>query len=150
MAVYQPPSRRRRLSYGLAIAALVIGLLAGVGFGRLTAPTVDDKVDDARASARDLVAGLRVLPLEYEQAASGSSETAQIEDTVERAAAQLPGTLEAAPWLSRAQRRSARAAVGAIETSARAHDAPARFEATTQRSVTTLQSIFGLPASGAG
>jgi hypothetical protein len=150
MAIYHGPERRRRASVALAVGALVAGVLIGLAIGRATAPSLDDQIAEGRAAGRDVVAALRVLPLEYRQAAAGSSETSLIGDTVKRATRQLPAALEKAPWLSGAQRRTANGAAAAIEAAARAKVAPARFDAVTARSTATLQSIFGLPASSAG
>jgi hypothetical protein len=147
MAVYRGPERRRRMGAAIAVAALIAGLLLGVVIGRATAPSLDDKVAEGRSAGRDLVASLRVLPLEYRQAAAGSSETGTIEDTVKRAAGRLPAALDAAPWLGAGQRTAATDAVRAIEAAARAKVPPARFDATIARSTATLQSIFGLPPS---
>ena len=85
------------------------------------------------------------LPLEYQQASAGSSETGLIQDTVKRATERLPAALEKAPWLVTAQRREAAAAVRAITDAASAKVAPREFEATTARSTAALQSIFGAP-----
>ena len=150
MAVYRGPERRRRASVAIAIATLVAGVLLGAVLGRVTAPTVDDRIAEGHAAGRDLVAGLRVLPLEYEQASAGSSETSLIQDTVKRATGRLPAALDKAPWLDPAQRREAATAVRAITDAASAKVAPDRFEATTARSTATLQSIFGLPSSAGG
>jgi hypothetical protein len=150
MAVYRGPERRRRATAAIAVAALIVGLLAGVLVGRVSAPSVDDQIAEGQAAGRDLVAGLRVLPLEYEQASAGSSETGLIEDTVKRATGRLPAALEQAPWLDVTQRREAAQAVHAIAETASAEVAPARFEATVARSTATLESIFGLPPSEGG
>ena len=145
MAVYRGPERRRRATALIAVAALIVGVLLGAVLGRVTAPTVDDKIAEGHTAGRDLVAALRVLPLEYEQASSGSSETGLIEDTVRRAAGRLPAALDKAPWLDGAQRREATQTVQAITDAATAKVAPARFDATVERSTATLQSIFALP-----
>jgi hypothetical protein len=150
MAVYRGPERRRRATAAIAVAALIAGLLLGGVIARVTAPSVDDRIAEGRAAGADLVAGLRVLPLEYQQASAGSSETGLIQDTVKRATDRLPAALDKAPWLVAAQHREAAAAVRAITDAASAKVAPARFEATTARSTATLQSIFGLAPSPGG
>lgn len=150
MAVYRGPERRRRTTAAIAVATLIAGLLLGLVIGRATAPSLGERIAEGRAAGRDLVAGLRVLPLEYEQASAGSSETGLIQDTVERATGRLPAALDKAPWLDAAQRRAATDAVRAITAAAEAKVAPDRFEAATARATATLQSIFGLPASDGG
>ena len=150
MAVYAGPARRRRGSIAIAIGTLIVGLLIGIAIGRGTAKSLDDQIADGRAGGRDLVTALRVLPLEYEQASSGSSETGLIEDTVKRSTARLPAALDGAPWLGPAQRRSATAAVQAVQSAAVSKVPPKIFESVVASSTATLQSVFGLPASTPG
>jgi hypothetical protein len=147
MAVYAGPARRRRAGIAIAVGALILGLVIGIVIGRGTAPTLDDEIADGRAGGRDLVTALRVLPLEYEQASTGSSETGLIEDTVRRAAARLPEALDGAPWLGPGQRRTATTAVQAVEAAARTSIPPKNFEGVVAHSTATLESVFGLPAS---
>jgi len=147
MAVYAAPARRRRATRLIAAAALVAGLVIGGAIGRGTAPSVDDQIATGRDGGRQIVASLRVLPLEYEQASAGSSETGLIDDTIARSAQRLPGALNQAPWLTAAQRRGAEAAVRAVRDAARRKLTPERFEAVAARSAAQLEAIFGLPAS---
>lgn len=147
MAVYAGPARRRRSMILIAIAALAAGLIIGVAIGRASATSIDDEISAGRDSARELVASLRVLPLEYGQALEGSSETTLIQDTVDRSAAQVDIALDDAPWLTATQRRSVTNAVQAIRTAAGAKVPAPRFQAAIDRSTTTIQSVFGLPIS---
>jgi hypothetical protein len=150
MAVYAGPARRRQAGIAIAVGTLIVGLVIGIAIGRGTAKTLDDKIADGRAGGRDLVTALRVLPLEYQQASSGSSETGLIEDTVKRSTARLPEALDGAPWLGPAQRQTATAAVQAVEAAAASKASPKDFDAVIARSAATLESVFGLPPSSAG
>ncbi len=150
MAVYATPAKRRRTTVVVAIATLVVGLAIGVAIGRATASSVDDEIAKGRDGGRELVTALRVLPLEYGQAFSGSSESALIEDTVNRSVSRLPAALDGAPWLGTAQRQTATAAVQAVRQAARDKLAPRRFDAVIATSITTLQNVFGLPVTAAG
>jgi hypothetical protein len=150
MAVYAGPARRRRATIAIAVGTLILGLVIGIAIGRGTAKTLDDEIADGRAGGRDLVTALRVLPLEYQQASTGSSETGLIEDTVKRSTAQLPEALDGAPWLGPAQRRTATAAVRAVEAAAANKVSPKDFDGVIARSTATLESVFGLPASTSG
>jgi hypothetical protein len=144
MAVYVGSSKRRNRTRGVAIVALIIGIAIGFAIGRDTATTIDDKIASGRSGGRDLVAALDVLPLEYEQAISGSSETNLIADTVKRSTARLPAALDGAPWLGPAQRSEATAAVRSVEAAATAKVAPRVFKRAVTRAGATLQKIFGL------
>lgn len=138
------------MTVAIALVALVLGLALGLVIGHGTATSIDDQIAAGRDHGRDLVTGLRVLPLEYGQALAGSSESTLIEDTVKRATAQLSGALDSAPWLSPAQRRSASEAVQAVQAAARNKVPAGRFETIVARSTATLQSVFGLSASAGG
>jgi hypothetical protein len=150
VAVYAGSSKRRRTTGLVAVAALAAGLVVGIVIGHASAPTVSDKIRDGRDGGRDLVTALQVLPLEYGQALSGSEGTSSIGDTVDRAAEQLPGALDGAPWLGPAQRRDATAAVQAVKAAAARKVAPPQFQAVVDRSSRTLDEVFGLPASAPG
>jgi hypothetical protein len=150
MAVYAGSGRRRRTTAAIAVVALVVGLLIGVAIGRGTAESLDDQIAAGRDGGRELVAALRVLPLEYAQAYAGSSESGLIADTVRRSTAKLPGALQGAPWLAPMQRDTAKAAVRAVEAAARSRVAPHRFETVVARSTASLESVFGLPVSTSG
>ena len=150
MAVYATPAKRRRTTIVVALATLVVGLLIGIAIGRASAPSVDDKIAGGRAGGSELVTALRVLPLEYRQAFSGSSETGTIADTVNRSVARLPAALDGAPWLGPAQRQTATAAVQAVQKAARDKLPPARFETVIADSTATLQTVFGLPVTAGG
>jgi hypothetical protein len=144
MAVYQPPGRRRNLTLAVATVALVVGLTVGLIVGHATATGVDERIADARADARGLAGALQVLPLEYEQALGGTSETARIADTVDRATSRLPATLDAAPWLTAAQRGRVTAAVHAVRAAA-AHRVPAaRFRRTIDAAEAAIGREYGV------
>ena len=124
-----------------------MGLVIGIVIGHGTAKSLDDQIKDGRAGGRDLVTSLQVLPLEYGQALSGAEGTAQIGDTVSRAAAQLGHALDGAPWLGPEQRRQATQAVQAVKTAAANKVAPAAFQTVVDSSSKVLETVFGLPQS---
>jgi len=150
MAVYAGSGQRRRTTGVIAIVALTVGLVIGVAIGSSSGTSIDEQIATGRDGGRGLVTALRVLPLEYEQAFSGSSESGLISDTVKRSTSQLATALTGAPWLTSAQRDTATEAVHTVEAAARNKVTPARFETVIARSTATLQSVFGLPASAAG
>jgi len=150
VAVYQGSTKRRKTTIVVAVATLVVGLVIGIAIGRASAPSFDSEVAKGRDGGRDLVTSLRVLPLEYGQALSGSEGTALIGDTVDRVARRLDEALDGAPWLGPAPRATATKAVAAVKTAATAKVPPAVFQATIDSSSATLQDVFGLPRTAGG
>lgn len=107
--------RRRRLAF-VVIAAVLIGLLAGFGFGRATSSGIDDALSDARDKAADAVTALTRLPIEYEQKVNGTGgETATtILDSIAAARQQLDEAFAAAPWLTAEQKSATTSAIAAV------------------------------------
>lgn len=103
MALYIPPSRGRRLRMLAALAGLVVGLGAGLVLGRASASTVGDQLQRSRARATELAAGLRVLAL-HEQAAATASGDGGATLVLDRTATGLGQLFDGAPWLTAIQR----------------------------------------------
>jgi hypothetical protein len=150
MAVYAGQAKRKRATYLIAAATLVAGLVLGILIGRATAPTIEDKVADGRAGGRELVTALQVLPLEYQQAQSGSEGTALIGDTVDRSVANLDGALDGAPWLGPAQRRLATQAVQSVKSAATQKVAAAQFKSTVDQASSQIAQVFGITVPSPG
>src|SRR4051812_12696608 len=106
MAVYMSATRQRRRMIVVALAALLVGLVAGLVLGRQTSSNVNDALGQSRDRGQRLAAALRALPLEYEQAqqgTAGESHTA-IDDAVGRVVRQSTDALDHASWLGRSER----------------------------------------------
>src|SRR4051812_42832777 len=74
MALYVPAGRRRR-NRAIALAATaVVAVVVGFLIGRVTAPTVDDRVSDVQADARAVVGTLAATPNEYRKEQAGSAQ----------------------------------------------------------------------------
>jgi hypothetical protein len=102
MALYVPQSRRRRRLALTAAATAVVGLVVGAGLGRLSAPTVEDRVNSVRSDARDTASGLQVISLHAEVAAVGAGGTDAV---LNRTARELADEFDRAPWVDSGQRR---------------------------------------------
>ena len=63
MAIYVPRARRRRNLIIVSVVCAVVGAALGLGLGRSSAPTVEDRVRSVRTEARDIAAQLRVVSL---------------------------------------------------------------------------------------
>ncbi|HEV7759523.1 MAG TPA: hypothetical protein VGO78_11060 [Acidimicrobiales bacterium] len=100
MALYIAPARRRRRVLVTAGVALALGLLLGAIAGRVTAPTLDDRISSVRGDARETAAGLRVIALHDEAGTGAEGEGDQGADLVlERTRTELDGLFDRAPWL---------------------------------------------------
>jgi hypothetical protein len=147
MALYVPAGRRRR---NLAIALIATALVAVViGFlvGRVTAPTVDDRVSDVQADARSVVGELAATPNEYRQQQSGSSEFRAgggVDQALAGARRSLVAAMDDAPWLGPELRRTATAAVEAVVTAERSSVPPARYDAAVTRASARIEQVFGI------
>jgi hypothetical protein len=97
LALYVPQSRRRRRTFSLAAAVGVLGLVSGGVLGRVTAPTVAERVSSVRADARDTASGLRVISLHGEAAAVGAGGADLV---LNRTGTELAAEFADAPWLS--------------------------------------------------
>ncbi|HEY2832124.1 MAG TPA: hypothetical protein VGJ14_06840 [Sporichthyaceae bacterium] len=102
MALYVPQSRRRRRLALIATATAVVGLGIGAGLGRLSAPTVDDRVASVRNDAKDTASGLQVISLHAEATSVGAGGTDLV---LARTARELADEFDRAPWVDSGQRR---------------------------------------------
>jgi hypothetical protein len=102
MALYVPQSRRRRRLALTAAATAVVGAVVGAGVGRLSAPTVDDRVTSVRNEAKDTASGLQVISLHAEATTVGAGGTDAVLQTTAR---ELADEFDRAPWVDSGQRR---------------------------------------------
>jgi hypothetical protein len=111
VALYVPEGRRRRRILVASAAALLLGLVVGGAVGRLSAPSIDDRVAEVRTDAQQTTAGLRVIAL-HDQAGTGSGGTDLV---LRRTRQELQTEFDKAPWLSRATRTSLLAQLDALD-----------------------------------
>ena len=100
MALYIPEGRRRRRLLIAASGALVLGLVVGGLAGRLSAPSIQDRVTTVRSDAQQTSAGLRVIAL-HDSAGTGSGGAALV---LRRTRTELAAEFAKAPWMSKATR----------------------------------------------
>lgn len=144
MALYISAGRRRRTTTLIAVAALVVGAAGGVLIGRSTAPTVDDRVAEARAAGRRFASSLRVLPLEYEQAVTDQGEAADAQHTIDRSLNGVHSAVDAAPWLTDAQMTELADQLAVIRSAPVDELSPAEFESAVDTAAGTVESLFGV------
>ncbi len=108
MAVYVPAARRRRRMLAFVGVALVAGLIVGALVGRITAPTVDDRISSVQEDARQTAAALRVLALHDESGAISNQSAGDggADLVLARTRSDLAKEFDDAPWITTAQRKA--------------------------------------------
>ncbi len=107
MALYVPAARRRRRIVVFTVVALVLGLALGALLGRVTAPTVDDRLASVRKNAQQTAAGLRVIAIHDESnAVSNQTANAGANLVLEQTRSDLHNEFNDAPWITLAQREA--------------------------------------------
>jgi hypothetical protein len=147
MALYVPAGRRRRNLAIALIATALVAVVVGFLLGRVTAPTVDDRVSDVQADARAVVGTLAATPNEYRQEQSGSDEFRAgggVDQALAGAKRSLDAALDDAPWLGTALRKEATDALETVETAARASVPAEEYSATVTRASARIEAVFGI------
>jgi hypothetical protein len=152
LAIYVPPSARRRRLVLLVLIGLVVGLVAGFAAGRATSSGVDDAVSRVRGEAQDAAVAFQRIPIEYQQAAddAGGESTSTITEAIARARAQLDSAWAHASWFGRGVRPPVDAKVDALAEVASAHGRPEEFQAAVDDAVAAIERAFGVTVAGSG
>jgi hypothetical protein len=146
VALYVSAGRRRRNVIVGLVGALVVGLLIGGGVGRITAPSVSDRVASVRDSAREVTARIRATPIEYRKQLSGSTEFEQggtVVQSLTDAQASLRSTLDDAVWLTPAQRKVIEDELDALLRAARAKVTAKVYSSLVDEVATKIDADFG-------
>ena len=146
MAVYMSASRQRRRVIGVAIAALIVGVVVGALFGRATASGVDDALSSSRTKGRSIASALGTLPFEYEQAraeAAGEDQE-RIESAVQIVVDMVPPALDKASWLGPGARRQVTDAVDAVRQAVRNKASVTAVTTAVDSAVATVQDVFNV------
>jgi gas vesicle protein len=146
MAMYIPPGRKRRRLLVWIGASVIVGLVIGGILGRVTAPTVEDKVKSARDDAAAAVAQLQALPIEYEKQLSGSSEFEKgggVDDALARTRTQLDDAISNAPWITPQQIDEVHKAIDDLRADAKQEVSGAVFQRNLDQATETITGVFG-------
>jgi hypothetical protein len=147
MALYVPAGRRRRNLAIALVATALVAVVIGFLLGRVSAPTVDDRVSDVQAEARAVVGTLAATPNEYRQEQSGSTEFRAgggVDQALTGARRSLDTALDDAPWLGTALRREAVDALDRVGTAARASVPAEEYSAAVSRASARIEQVFGI------
>jgi hypothetical protein len=148
VALYIPAGRRRRRTFAVAGAALLVGLVVGSVAGRGTAPTIDDRVISVSTQARQTAAALRVLAL-HDQAAAQSNQgggNGGADLVLERTRVRLMRQFERAPWLTPAQRDRLLHQLDALQE--QANRTGATFGSAADALAGEIETTFGVAGRG--
>lgn len=147
MALYIPAARRRRKLVVTGAVAALLGLGAGVGVGRVTAPRPADSAIVAKDAARRVTGQLRSLPLEYGKAINDPSSRAAFDASLtaglQRSTDALSTAFADAPWIDPSVRDGLRSRIAALGPLAARNVPAAEFEAEVEATVTALNAAFG-------
>ncbi len=146
MAIYVPPSTRRRRLVLLVAAGLVVGLLLGFVVGRGTAEGIDDAVESVRDQAADAATALQRIPIEYEQAlAGGEGESmATIAEAVDAARDQLDAAWDEATWFGPGPRQTLDRYFRELDVAVTDHVELHEFEVVVASLVELIGTTFGI------
>ncbi|HUR75056.1 MAG TPA: hypothetical protein VMZ00_12330 [Sporichthya sp.] len=143
MALYIPQARRRRRTLLIGAVAAVLGLIVGGLIGRVSAPTVDDRVADVRQSAKNTAAGLRVVSLHVEDTSVGAGGTDLV---LQRTAEELEANFDEAPWLSPGQEQILRDTLAGLRSAPQKDNK--EFGGRMDAFATMIEDVFnGRPVS---
>jgi hypothetical protein len=143
MALYVPAARRRRRLVIFTVPALVAGLLIGALVGRVTAPTVDDRITAVRDDARQISAGLRVITLHDESdAASQQAGEGGADLVLKDTRSQLGKAFDDAPWITLQQREALFKTLDGLES--QADKSGASFGQGAEAFAQQIESTFGV------
>jgi uncharacterized membrane-anchored protein YhcB (DUF1043 family) len=140
MSLYREPGRRGRATWLVVVAALVVGVVAGLVLGRATAssPSLADQVGEVQEHARTVVDGFELVRTHYPRdrgAARGQARRAQEEFA------------DARSDLAALDPAAAAAAAAAVAEAARTTNrdaSPAAVDAAARRAVAAVRAAARL------
>jgi len=145
MALYTPPSRRRRRLVLTGIAGLVVGAVAGLLIGRATVTTPADRIAEVRSEAEDIATRVQALTIEYEQALTGTGDTVQggVLDALDGIDRDAHQTLDLAAWISPANRTEVEQALQKVRQEAQQQVPAEAFADDTAAAAGIIRDVLG-------
>jgi hypothetical protein len=150
MAIYVPPSRRRRQLILVGIVALLVGAAVGTFVGRATAPSVIDKVRSSQERANQLAAALRVIAIHQEAGTPSlqASADAGADLALRRTESELKDAVSGAPWISRSTESNLLTMVAELRSGAAGKASTPEFARRVESAATAIESAFGVGEKG--
>jgi hypothetical protein len=146
MALYVPAGARTRRLVLVGVAALVVGLVAGLFIGRASAPGLSDEVGEVQDLATDVATSIERLPIEYEQSLAGeggeSVETMTV--AIDRAKTDLDDAYAAAIWLSDTASSGTDEAFARLTAIVDEDGSAAEFQGAVDDVIGQIETTFGL------
>jgi hypothetical protein len=149
VAIYVPRARRRRNLIVVSVLCAVVGLVLGLGLGRASAPTVEDRVRSVRTEARDIAAQLRVVSLHISSGAESledSNGDAGAGLALSRTETNLRKLVRRAPWVPSKAATDLLADTVALKTEAPNQARSAEFGRRVDALAGRIESTFGAAA----
>lgn len=146
MAIYVPPSRRRRQLMLVGAIALVVGALAGAFVGRSTSPSVSENVRATRQVAKELAAGLRVVAIHQEADTPSlqASADAGAALALRRTESALKNALADAPWITPAAKAKLLAMIAELRAGAAGQASTPQFAQRVEAGASAIEAAFGV------
>lgn len=150
MAIYVPPSRRRRQLLVIAGLAGLAGVLLGGAVGRVTAPSVGEQVRSSQESARTLAAALRVVAIHQEAdtvslqaSADGGADLA-----LRRAEGELQKALARAPWIPAPEQARLLGLIAGLRGGPPGQASTPEFAQRVEAAASAIETGFGVRGPG--
>ncbi|MEP7203840.1 MAG: hypothetical protein ABI894_14590 [Ilumatobacteraceae bacterium] len=146
MVDYVPLSRRRRNAALVSVAALLVGLIAGVLVGRSTAITASEAAHDVRTKGDTLGTRIEALTIEYDQAIAGTGDTVEagVLDALELIDGDIDKLVDESPWLGLGQVKQMHDATTALRTTAENRVDPVEFSNVAFSTAAIVRDTFGV------
>jgi hypothetical protein len=145
LAIYVPPTRRRRSIIVAALAALVVGVAIGYLLGRSTAEDAGDIIARSHRRAADAVDAVQRLPIEYEQLGAEESPDT-LNEAIDSASLLLVEAADASPWLTTEARRADQALLDGLRADVAARTPAPTFAAHVKDVVDAVAARYGVAA----
>jgi hypothetical protein len=124
--------------------AVLVGLVVGAIAGRVSAPTVDDRIASVREDARQTAAGLRVIALHDESNAISSQTPGDggVDLVLRDTRSQLHDEFDRAPWITLQQREALLKQLDELQ--ARSDRTGASFGEAADAMAGAIETTFGV------
>jgi hydrogenase/urease accessory protein HupE len=144
MALYISAARRRRRIVVTAALTLVLGLVAGVVFGRQMVESPAERARAVAAAGRDLATRVDALTIEYEQAVGGGGDSVAkgVSEPLAGIDHDLRSVLSSAPWIGAKARAGLLAKVEELRRDATSGMSAPGFESATAEASGLIRSAL--------
>lgn len=150
MAIYVPPSRRRRQVLLVGAAALIVGAVLGALAGRATAPSIGGRVRASQQRAVMLAAALRVVAIhqEADTASLQASADAGADMALRRAESGLKDALGSTPWITAPDKARLLGLIADLRAAGPGQASSPQFAQRVEAAASAIEAAFGVRETG--